>query len=153
MAEKVVSEIEFEMAQIDKLFESYAELLDQSQEKTPSLVEKTAAAAVLHSFYTGVENIFLSVAKRIDKNIPAGTQSHIDLLVQMTEGTSNRSPVISEEVKKKLADYLVFRHFFRHAYSFFLDWDKMEKLVNSFAEVWDELKKELRLFLNSLGTA
>lgn len=151
MAEKVISQIKFEIEQIDQLLELYAELLECPKQNTPSLVEKTAMAALLHSFYTGVENIFLSVAKEIDKDIPAGAQSHRDLLGQITKRTPYRMPVISEKVKEKLSDYLIFRHFFRHAYSFFLDWDKMKKLVSSLIEVWDQLKRELHLFLDHLN--
>ncbi|MBU0568960.1 hypothetical protein KJ693_12320 [bacterium] len=151
MAEKVISQIKFEIEQIDQLLELYAELLACPKQNTPSLVEKTAMAALLHSFYTGVENIFLSVAKGIDRDIPAGAQSHRDLLGQMIKRTLYRMPAISEKVKEKLSDYLIFRHFFRHAYSFFLDWDKMKELVSSLVEVWDQLKRELHLFLDHLN--
>ncbi len=61
--EKVISQIKFETGQIDLLFEAYADLLDRVQKRTPDLVEVTAVASVLHSFYNGLENIFLSIAK------------------------------------------------------------------------------------------
>ena len=51
----------------------------------------------------------------------------------------------------RLADYLGFRHFYRHSYSFFLEWDELEKLVTPLAEVWDQTKGELELFLVSLS--
>ena len=59
LAEKVISQVEFEIGQIDQLFESYAGLLEQVQKNIPDLVEVTAVASVLHSFYNGLENIFL----------------------------------------------------------------------------------------------
>jgi hypothetical protein len=33
---------------------------------------------------------------------------------------------------------LGFRHFYRHGYSFFLEWDELEELVTPLAEVWDQ---------------
>lgn len=60
LAEKVVSQIEFEIKQIDRLFELYAGLLERVQEGTPGLVDVTAVASVLHSFYNGLENVFLT---------------------------------------------------------------------------------------------
>lgn len=63
LVEKVISQVKFEIGQIDHLFESYADLLEQAQKKAPDLVEITAVASVLHSFYNGLENIFLSIAK------------------------------------------------------------------------------------------
>lgn len=93
--------------------------------ETPDLVEITAMASVLHSFYGGLESIFLRVAKRIDQSVPAGAHWHRDLLVQMTGVSLNRESVLSVETSEKLDSYLVFRHFYRHSYSYFLEWDKI----------------------------
>lgn len=119
MVERVVSQVEFEIGQIEHLFESYADLLEQAQEKAPDLVEVTAVAAVLHSFYNGLENIFLSIAKGIDRDVPAGVQWHRDLLTRMMEATSGRGPVLTVDMAHRLANYLAFRHFYRRSYTFF----------------------------------
>lgn len=58
LADVVISQVEFETDQIDRLFEEYADLLDRAQEEPLELVEITAVASVLHSFYNGLENIF-----------------------------------------------------------------------------------------------
>lgn len=151
MVDKVISQVKFEIGQIDQLFESYADLLEQAQKKAPDLVEVTAMASVLHSFYNGLENIFLSIAKGIDQDVPMGAQWHRDLLTRMTEATSSRGPVLTVDVAHQLADYLGFRHFYRHSYSFFLEWDELEKLVMPLADVWEQAKYEVQLFLDSLN--
>jgi len=138
------------MGQIDQLLAAYADLLERAQKNTPDLVELTAIASVLHSFYNGLENIFLSIAKGLDQHIPSGAQWHRDLLVQMSQETTNRPGVLSSKVVQRLADYLGFRHFYRHSYSFFLDWDEMENLGTSLPEVWDQTRKALQDFLDSL---
>ncbi len=120
-AEKVITQITFEVSQIDQLFAVYTDLLDRVQQGTPNTTEIAAAASVLHSFYNGVENIFLSVAKGLDQSVPSGSQSHRDLLLQMIRATTNRTAVVSKETANMLADYLGFRHFFRHSFSFFID--------------------------------
>ena len=149
--EKVISEVNFEIEQIDQLFSSYADLLERVKTNTPNLVEVTALASVLHSFYNGLENIFLSIAKGIDADVPAGFQWYRDLLNRMTESTANRKIVLSDEMAQRLTDYLGFRHFYRHSYSFFLDWDELEKLIMPVTEVWGQAKGELQVFVNSLG--
>ncbi len=150
---KVISQIKFEIKQIDRLFERYTDLLERVQKGTPDLVDVTAVASVLHSFYNGLENIFLSIAKGIDADVPAGAQWHRDLLTKMAESTSNRGPVLTTEMAHQLADYLGFRHFYRHSYSFFLEWDELEKLVTPLAEVWGLVQDALELFLASLSSA
>lgn len=121
MVEKVVSQIKFEIEQIDHLLASYADLLERTREQEPDLIETTAAASVLHSFYNGLENIFLVIAKGIDADVPTSAQWHRVLLTRMTEPTSSRKPVLMTETAHRLASYLGFRHFYRHSYSFFLE--------------------------------
>jgi len=90
LAEKVISQIKFEIGQVDQLFESYADLLKRARRETPDLVEATAVASVLHSFYNGLENIFLAIAKGIDAEVPSGAQWHRGLLTKMTESATSR---------------------------------------------------------------
>jgi hypothetical protein len=85
LTEKVVSQVTFELEQIDQLLAAYADLWVRVQQQAPDLVEMTALASVLHSFYTGLENIFLSIVKGLESGVPTGTQWHRDLLVQMTQ--------------------------------------------------------------------
>jgi len=150
LAEKVASQVIFEIGQINQLLSAYADLWERAQENTPNLVELTAIASVLHSFYNGLENIFLSIAKGLDQQVPSGAQWHRDLLEQMTQQTTDRPSVISSKVVQKLADYLGFRHFYRHSYSFFLDWEEMENLVIALPEVWEQTRKALQDFLDSV---
>ena len=148
MPEKVVSQINFEIEQIEQLFISYADLLNKIN---PNLVEVTAIASVLHSFYNGIENIFLSVAKGIDENVPKGEQCHKNLLIQMTQHTLKRESVILDETAQALSEYLAFRHFYRHSYSFFLKWEEMEHLVRSIRKIWIQLKEEFKIFTKKLS--
>lgn len=152
MAEKVISQIQFEIGQIDVLFESYADLLKHMEKSVPNLVELTAIASVLHSFYNGLENIFLVIAKGIDTNVPTSAQWHRELLSQMIAASEKRSAVLSAETFNLLKEYLGFRHFFRHSYSFFMEWDELEKLVKPVEGVWTKTKTELQLFMDSLTT-
>ncbi len=85
MANEVASQVRFEVTQIDRLFETYADLLAHAQQSTPSNVEIAALATVLHSFYNGLEDIFQLVAKRLDVSLPRGPTWHRDLLAQMAE--------------------------------------------------------------------
>ncbi|MBI1878128.1 MAG: hypothetical protein HYR94_07865 [Chloroflexi bacterium] len=152
MAKKVIAQVEFEIGQIEELLEAYSDLVERANQSEPNLIEITALASVLHSFYNGLENIFLSIAKGVDKDVPTGLQWHRDLLNQMAQSTSSRDPVLTLETAHQLADYLGFRHFFRHSYSFFLDWTEMAKLILSLSKVWVQIKAELQFFLDKLDS-
>lgn len=120
MLNKVIAQIQFEISQIDKLFESYDELLQTVAQRTPTLIELTALGSVVHSFYNGVENIFGRIAKGIDQSEPSGPTSHRDLLTQMGKVTTIRPTVLSSKTAEQLESYRMFRHFYRHSYSYFL---------------------------------
>jgi hypothetical protein len=149
---KLSIKIKLEIEQIDELFSVYADLLKRARHESPNLIEVTALASILHSFYHGLESIFLFVAKELDQHIPTGTQSHRDLLTQISQSTPDRARVLSSELVQNLAAYLNFRHFYRHSYSFFLDWAKFEALIIHLPEIWVQVKSELLSFLDTLSS-
>ncbi len=137
MTNKIVSQIQFEIEQIDHLFDAYQALFfHASQPVEPNLIEITALASVLHSFYNGLENIFVRIAKGIDNNVSNDPQWHRELLLQMGQSNLNRPPVLSPNMISRLNDYRSFRHFYRHTYSFFLEWEELEQLVKPLPALW-----------------
>lgn len=151
--EQVASEIGFEIGQIDQLLATYADLLKRVRQRDPDTVEIAAVATVLHSFYNGLENIFMTVAKGIDESVPSGGQSHRDLLLQVSRKSGLRETLIKKETANKLGEYLGFRHFYRHSYSFVIDWQELKKLVDALDQVWLEVRTQINDFAHSLKTA
>jgi hypothetical protein len=147
LPEEIRDQIEFEIEEIESLFELYKEELSDIKQK-PGLFELTAFAGILHSFYNGLEKVLLIIAKNIDKKLPTDSRWHKSLLEEMAKENESRSAVLSEEMKEQLLDYLGFRHFFRHAYSFHLEWEEMEILIKSMREVWQKFRSEILSFMN-----
>src|SRR3990172_11631061 len=112
------SHIERELEQIVRLMSDYSELLAVPDAQEPGLIDRTALGAVLQSFYNGVENIFQTVAKRVDQDMPAGADWHRQLWAQMARATAARPPLIVPATADQLEPYLGFRHIARHTYSF-----------------------------------
>ena len=148
---KVIKKIDFEVKEIDTLFETYSSLLQKVKTQTPDAVEMAAISSIIHSFYNGLENIFMVIAKEVDEDFPSGEFWHTKLLKQMTEANNYRKAVLSEELLTDLREYLGFRHFHRHSYSFHLDWNELEKLSNAVNEKWKEIKNNLIEFIDSLN--
>ena len=143
---EVEEQVAIERANIDQLFTAYQALISKSSQAEPDFIELSALATMLHSFYTGIENIFKRVSLGIDGSIPAGQASHSELLAIMTQPTENRPLVVSVDLRTRLSAYLSYRHVFRHAYSFQLEWDKMRDLVLQSEETWQQLQRELNQF-------
>ena len=140
----------FELDQIQTLIDSYDELIQKATKEAPNLIELTALAAVLHSFYNGIENIFQIILKKIDRQTINSSKWHKELLLTMSEQNAQRNAVISIKTMLPLSRYLSFRHFYRHSYSFYLNWDDMKPLINSLNEIWDDFLIEAKEFLTQL---
>jgi hypothetical protein len=136
-----------EREQLQRLLSGVQGLLTKCRDTAPTEIELSALAATLHSFYTGVENIFKRVAVELDGETLRGDSWHRELLLRMKTPTARRPALLSEELHDALHEYLRFRHVFRNAYSFDLDWRKMSPLVLRLEETFEKLANALDVFL------
>ncbi|MDN5360894.1 MAG: hypothetical protein PWQ84_1957 [Thermotogaceae bacterium] len=150
MHENTIKKINFEINQINTLLDSYQTLFSKVEESSPDLVELAAFASILHSFYNGIENIFQIIIKKIDLEIVDDAQWHKEILRKMSEPNKKRDSVISISTMLLLSRYLSFRHFYRHSYSFYLNWIELEPLVKSLNKIWKNTTSEIKVFLTTL---
>ncbi len=136
-----------EREQLQRLLSGVRGLLTRCRSTAPTEIELSAPAATLHSFYTGVENIFKRVAVELDGEPVRGDSWHRELLLRMKAPTARRPALLSEETHDTLNEYLRFRHVFRNAYSFDLDWQKMSPLVLRLEETFRDVERALDGFV------
>lgn len=153
MTKKVAAEIKIEIESIEFLLAEYGSVIHNFLGSAHDKTDDLAVAAVLHSFYGGLENIFQRIAKRIDFQLPPSEQWHTGLLDQMTSATDKRPRLLSTETATLLKDYLQFRHFFRHNYLFVLEHERLEKLVRPLLEIWKQTRGEIEEFVRAIEPA
>lgn len=137
-----------EREQLRRLLTGIQPLLAKCRDTIPNEIELSALAATLHSFYTGVENIFKRVDVELDDRRVSGETWHRDLLLRMKARTTDHPALLSNALHDLLLEYLRFRHVFRSAYSFDLDWRKMSPLVLKVEETFHQLEAALDVFLS-----
>jgi hypothetical protein len=147
--DKLRKQVTVERQQLHRLLETYRPLIERCAVSPPDDIELSALAAMLHSFYNGFENIFKRVAAELDGSLPSGEFWHRELMDSMTMPSGERSAVLSEQLIEHLDDYLEFRHFFRHAYTFDLRWDRMKNLVLGCEETLQLVEGELDRFFEA----
>jgi hypothetical protein len=140
--------IEHEISRIEKLLHDMKPLLDLCKIKEPDIIEITAAAQVLHSFYNGVESIVILLFKYLHEPLPNGFKWHKNLFEMAFGVNSKNIEIIKKDIKNKLEKYLLFRHFIRHSYSSELEWDEMEPLINEIETVWEMVKTDVEEFID-----
>lgn len=148
MLDKLRKQIGVEIQQLNRLLEVHQPLLAKCANEPPNEIETSALAAMLHSFYTGIENIFKRIVLESGSALPSGEAWHRELLDAMRTPRPANTAVISPPLHDRLREYLRFRHVFRQAYSFELRWEKMASLVLECEETLQLLESELVELLN-----
>lgn len=110
-----------------------------------------AAALTLHSFYAGLERVFVVIADGVDRTKPTGANWHQELLHQMaSEIPAVRPAVLTSETRDMLDRFRGFRHVVRNIYSFRLDPGQIEVLIGQLPRTWDRTSQELLGFADLL---
>jgi hypothetical protein len=147
--ENAKTKIDHEISRLEKSLRDVKPLLDLCKIKNPDIIEMTAAAQVLHSFYNGVESVIVLFFKYLNEELPNDFKWHKKLF-EMAFGTNSRSIIIiNDSIKTKLEKYLLFRHFIRHSYGSELDWNEMGPLVKEIEDVWKIIKTDFEEFVKN----
>jgi len=110
-----------------------------------------AAALNLHDFYTGLERAFQQVAAIVDKSVPAGPDWHRALLEQMCVAFPDVRPaVLSRDTCQALSEFMRFRHVVRNVYAYNLDAQRVQRLVDDGARLYEQVKAEFIQFASFL---
>ncbi|MDR1290204.1 MAG: hypothetical protein LBK06_03290, partial [Planctomycetaceae bacterium] len=107
MNENIKQKILFEISQIDEVIKSTKPLRDLCKIKAPDVVEKSAVALLLQSFYNGVENVLIIIVKYFDEKLPSGNKWHKELLnTAFEESPQKHRPIFRKEIRVILNDYM-----------------------------------------------
>jgi len=126
----------------------FAEIPYYKKLSSLSTLELAGVAALLHSFYNGIENILKQILLSGKNKIFEGKSWHKELLEK-----AENFKIISTECKNRLGQYLAFRHFFSHGYAFDLYPDKMEPLVEKLLDIYKLFKNEIKKILKGMKKA
>ena len=123
---------------------------DELRSPEASRLALYGAAALLDTFYSGIEKALARIAAALG-GIPDGPAWHRTLLEDMTINLPEiRPPVLSLDVVKLLESYLAFRHRFRNLYLFDLEKSLLLPLMQRAPDVWAATEPELRDFADTL---
>jgi hypothetical protein len=147
---RVKRQITVERELLHQLIEAHRSVLVKCATEAPNPIELSALGAMLHAYYTGIENAFKRIAIEVDGNLIRSENWHQALLKNMASPGPARPAVISESLRQSLKDYLDFRHVFRQGYTFQLRWEKMAPLVRNCEEVLKRPESELDAFISSM---
>ncbi len=105
----------------------------------------------LQSLYQGVERVFETISKSVDRSVPTGEKWHKMLLEQMAnEVPGIRPAVISMRTREALDNLRMFRHLAHNIYTFNLDPRRIKSLVERLPGAVDLVCQDLFSFADFL---
>jgi hypothetical protein len=120
-------------------------------EREPTVREKTAAAAFLAQFYTGIENILKRISRYHDVPLPTGDTWHVDLFRHFCAPSSSPLPALFDaSLAAALAPYRRFRHVALPSYGSQLEWSRMAKGVANAERLFSQIRTQLAGYLRTI---
>ena len=148
---RLSAEIQDELALLQHIQEQVSSAHERFSVTPPDGLELRGVAAVLQDFYNGVENIFKRIAGELNGGLPSGGNWHVQLLRDMTLDLPGLRPaVIRKTTANQLKEYLDFRHVFRHAYGFTLQWEPIKGLLVRFVAAYEPFVADVQQFVRFL---
>lgn len=138
----VKAKIDYEISQIDELISKSEVLLSLCKNKEPDFIEITAIGGILHSFYNGIENIFVLIGKSLNFNFTTSPQWHRNLVDFMF----SLADFLPSELRLLLTEYMGFRHFYRHTYGYTIKWEKCAHLFLGLPDFWQTVRDAIKKY-------
>jgi hypothetical protein len=137
------------LARLEALFAATEHRLTMAPEEV-SEYDRGAIGYLLHNFYNGCENIFRAIAAYFENDVDRDGW-HADLLRRMRLTIPGVRPaVIDDALYRLLDDFRGFRHVFRNAYGFELDWERERLVASRLRPAAARLHSQVEAFLGTI---
>lgn len=150
-AEELKAEIEIEFDALRQVVNELESLRTDVVGREPTVREKTAAAAFLAQFYSGIENILKRLSRFHRVKLPAGENWHLDLFKRFCPPGQPPLPMLFDEaLARQLGPFRRFRHVVHHGYGFQIEWDRMRDGLHQATAILAVFRDRVADFLKSL---
>lgn len=140
------AEIEAQLKEIDNI---YGEIKDREKGAKKSKVMLESLGYKLHNLYCAFEDLFKIVTRYFENQIMDISKYHKEILHKMSLSIDGlRPPLISYKSYSQLDELRAFRHFFRHAYSYELSYEKIIIPLSSANKLKEIYEEDIYRFLN-----
>jgi hypothetical protein len=119
--------------------------------REPTVREKTAGAAFLAQFYTGIENVLKRVSRFHGVMLSTGENWHLDLFKRFCPPGQPPLPALFDEaMARQLGPFRRFRHIVHHGYGFQIEWDRMREGLDQVGAILAAFRDRVAAHVNTL---
>jgi hypothetical protein len=127
---RLAAELEGDRAALARLAASLEEVRTAPSGPDVNAMRPLAMAFVLERFYTAAESIFRRALQAIDGDVPAGPDSHQEILrAAAVEVAGLRTAILPPAAVPLFRELLAFRHYARHGYDVGPELPRVEELA------------------------
>lgn len=98
VSSKLVAQIAINIQELSRIVEQLKPRILKGKTADLDVIETSAVAAMLHSFYTLIEKNMELIARDVDRTVPETGTWHRDLIEQMAQPNAFRQAVISVDL-------------------------------------------------------
>lgn len=143
----LTAELKKQKEEIDKIYDK----IKQRSVRLNSQVTVESLAYQLHNLYCAYEDLFNLVAEAFENNIEESGAWHKEMLRRMSISINGIRPnLIGEESFSLLSELKNFRHFFRHAYGYKIDIDKIKIALDKSLQLRKYFERDMVNFISLL---
>lgn len=150
-AEELRAEIAVEFEALQQVVNELQALRKDVAGREPTVREKTAAAAFLAQFYSGIENILKRLSRFHGVELSAGENWHFNLYKRFCLPGHPPLPVLfDDELSARIGPFRRLRHVVHHGYGFQIEWDRMREGVIHVADVMAKFRERVQAHLETI---
>ena len=150
-AEELKADLAVEFDALRQVVNELEALRSDVAGREPTVREKTAAAAFLAQFYSGLENTLKRLSRFHGVELPAGENWHLDLFKRFCAPGQPPLPTLFDDgLARQLGPFRRFRHVVHHGYGFQIEWDRMREGLDQVGAILAVLRDRVAAHVNTL---
>lgn len=144
---KLREEIEFGLENLERV---YLNISKFSQQDISKDIVVAALTYECFGYYNAIEHLIIRFLKYLGVEIPTGQFSHRDILRNFYDIARDKGFDIDSTTSSAVENLMAFRHVATKIYSFLIDWDKLEAIIDDIQSNHESIKQ---IFVNILNKA
>lgn len=120
-------EIRFGLENLGKVYLNISKFAQQDVDEE---IKVAALTYECFGYYNAVEHLIVRILKQQKVKIPSGQFSHRDTLKSFEALIAQKAIGADEEIIKTIENLMAFRHVATKIYSFLIDWDKLQVIID-----------------------
>lgn len=144
--DKLREEIEFGLENLEKV---YANITRFSQQDIGEDIVIAALTYECFGYYNAIEHLIIRFLKYLKMNIPSGQFSHRDIIQRFMKVIDDKNVDVDKTTVRVIENLMAFRHVATKIYSFLIDWNKLNAIIEDIQAYHHHIRQ---LFMNFLDT-